>query len=57
MDINKAFLKRLQELDNKELLEKAYAFKVMAKVYSNTKFMRNYNTIVQELERRGLVAK
>lgn len=54
-EINKAFLERLKKLNNEELLLKAQAFKVANKVYSDYSFQRNYNTLLGELDRRGLI--
>lgn len=56
-DINKAFLTRLKQLNKKELLWKATGFKIASRVYSDNKFQRNYDTVLYELDRRGLLGK
>jgi len=54
-NINKTMLKRLKKLSNKELLDKAQAFKIGARVYSDANFERNYDTILFELKERNLM--
>jgi len=57
MSHNKALLKRLEKLDNKTLLIQAQQFKILNRVYSGSNFQRNYNTILLELDKRGLLQK
>lgn len=56
-DINKAFLKRLEKLSNNELLWKAKGFKVASRVISSNSFQKNYDTVLHELDKRGMLRK
>jgi len=56
-EINKAMLKRLKNLSDRDLLIKAQAFKVANHVYSNNSFQRNYDTLIHELKERNLLRK
>lgn len=58
--INKSFLKRLKGLSNKELSWKAQAFKLQNRVIDSPvtqskSFQRNYDTLLFEAERRGML--
>lgn len=53
--INKALSLRLKKLTNKELLIQGQFYKVCNRVYNNSSFQRDYNTILNELKARGLL--
>jgi len=52
-ELNQTMLKRLKKLSDQELLQKAQAFKVGNRVYSDANFQRNYDTVLFELNERG----
>ena len=55
MEINKAFLKRLEKRTNEELLITATAFKLENHTNSSVSFQKNYNTLIFELQKRKLI--
>ena len=53
--INKTMMKKIRKLNNKTLLQTAQVYKMENRVNSSSSFQRDYDTVLMEVKRRGLM--